>query len=86
MMLHPSYPLLSILFSFNCHVFSCIGGFQIQMEESVLLFNVVLMAAAMLVAHVCVQMDQYPCCCCQDRITRGSDPLDSGRIYEELSG
>lgn len=43
------------------------------------------MAAAVLVEQVCVQQDQYPCCCCQDRITRGSDPLDRGRIYEELS-
>lgn len=45
----------------------------------------VLLAPAVLVVHVHVQQDQYPCCCCQDRITRGSDPLDRRRIHEELS-
>lgn len=58
----------------------------VRTEETVLLFKVVLMAAAVPVVHVCMQQDQYPCYCCQDRITRGSDPLDRGRIYEELSG
>lgn len=30
--------------------------------------------------------DQYPCSCCQNRISSGSDSLDGRRIYEELSG
>lgn len=34
---------------------------------------------------VSVQSDQYPCCCCQDRISRGSEPRDR-RIYEEHGG
>lgn len=49
------------------------------MEESAVWFLAVLMAAAARVAYVCVQQDQYPCYCCQDRITRGSDPLDRGK-------
>jgi len=32
-----------------------------------------------------VRSDQYPCYCCQDGITSGSEPLHRGRVHEGLS-
>ncbi len=49
----------SFFISISGNVFACVHGSskstRIQLEESLVLFLVMLMAAAVLVAHVCVQ-------------------------------
>lgn len=57
----------------------------VKQELVVWFFMVVLMAAAVLVEHVCVQKDQYHVAVVKTGLAEDQTLLTGGRIYEELS-